>query len=83
MDIYDDFILSIMKKEIDFIFKLFKDVIEYWFVVGLFFIGGGYYFPFIGGGCLLFSFFFYCLKNAPDFKAEPVLKISLDDLLTR
>lgn len=73
-----------MKKKIDFIFKLFKDVIEYWFVVGLFFIGGGYYFPFIGGGCLLFSFFFfYCLKNARDFKAEPVLKISLDDLLTR
>lgn len=67
MNIYDDFISSIMKKKIDFIFKLFKDVIEYWFVVGLFFIGGGYYFPFIGGGCLLFSFFFLLFKKCTGF----------------
>lgn len=58
MDIYDDFILSIMKKEIDFIFKLFKDVIEYWFCCWYDFIGGGYSF-FWGGGVFCFPFFIF------------------------
>lgn len=58
MDIYDDFILSIMKKEIDLIFKLFKDVIEYWFCCWFDFYWRGYSFPF-GEGVVFFSFFFF------------------------
>lgn len=82
MNIYDDFISSIMKNLISFS-NFLRMSLNTGLLLVCFLLEGVTISLLLVGGVYCFPFFFYCLKNARDFKAEPVLKISLDDLLTR